>query len=111
LNSSSEEFAQRMNINNNNNWNQNPNQESHQRRKNNDNTNNQKATEAKDENKQAPLKYEMRKVKDPPIVDLKFIQITRTIKESMIVYDDGTPEEIVELVIEFQYHCKCRLKY
>jgi hypothetical protein len=53
----------------------------------------------------------MRKVKDPPIVDLKFIQITRTIKESMVVYDDGTPEEIVELVIEFQYHCKCRLKY
>jgi hypothetical protein len=88
--------------NKNHNRNQNPNQGGCQRHKNNDNANSQKAEEAKDENKQVPLKYEMREVKDPTTVELKYTLNNRRIKESMVAYEGKTPEEILKLVREFQ---------
>jgi NAD-dependent SIR2 family protein deacetylase len=58
--------------------------------------------ENKEENKHFPLKYKMRKVKDPPTAELKYTVNGKTIKENMVVYEDGTPEEILKLVKEFQ---------
>jgi hypothetical protein len=89
------------NNNNNSNRNQNPNQDGRQRHKNNQ-MNHQKTKENKEENKHVPLKYETRKVKDPPTVELKYTVNNRTVKENMVVYKDRTPEEILKLVKEFQ---------
>jgi hypothetical protein len=46
----------------------------------------------KDKNKHVSLKYEMQKVKDLPMVELKYTLNNRTIKENMAVYEDGTLE-------------------
>jgi hypothetical protein len=73
----------------------------HQRNKNNK-KDHQKSKENKEDNKHVPLKYETRKVKDPPTVELKYTVDNRTIKENMVVFEDGTPEEILKLAREFQ---------
>ncbi len=104
MNSNSEEFIRRINkYNNNNHQNQNFNQGGRQRCRNNNNANSyQKAKEVKNENKLVPLKYETWKEKDPPTVELKYTLNNRIIKESMIIYEDRTQEEILKLVKEFQ---------
>jgi hypothetical protein len=48
------------------------------------------------------LKYDTWKVKDLPTVQLKYTLNNRTIKESMVVYEVRTPEEILKVVKEFQ---------
>jgi hypothetical protein len=62
----------------------------------------QKSKENKEDNRHVPLKYETRKSKDPPTVELKYTVDNRTIKENMVVFEDGTPEEMLKLVREFQ---------
>jgi hypothetical protein len=73
----------------------------HQRNRNNQ-KDHQKSKENKEDNRRVPLKYETRKGKDPPTVELKYMVDNRTIKENMVVFEDGTPEEMLKLVREFQ---------
>jgi hypothetical protein len=72
------------------------------RRSRNQNLKHEKPKESKDDNKHVPLKYETWKAKDPPTVELKYTVDNRIIKENMVVFKDGTPEEILKLVRKFQ---------
>jgi hypothetical protein len=76
---------------------------SHGRRpRNNQKSNQGKTKECKDDNKQVPIKYEAQPKRDPPTVELKYTLNTRVCKESVIVFENSSPEECLKWVKEFQ---------
>ena len=94
-----------MNRDNRNNNNRRRNNNSHRqgnKQRSKQNSNRNKLQERRDDNKAVPIKYEPRKTKDPPTVELKYNMNTRVCKESLIVFEDGSPEECLKLVKEFK---------